>query len=509
MTVYGGDYYGGSGPVVPAGTFNGWAVNLNDVMLVTCGTQADWDALDCAPATVLDALTDIPDGLGLPNQRTEDVTYFQRDGVKHFSDWYEPRTITLVGTLGPIDTDTCVDGDCSTIREQLQELVQAWKRGCCDTELVIFPDCYAPDFTNDVNVYPDGTFDVDEDGWTGVDGATVQRVTSPVHGGAGSLEVEWTTDPAPYDDPTSTGQTGLGATLAGLTQGDRYKVSAWVYAATGDPQPVLGVKDTGGTLVVYSDPAPADDTWHQLSVDYTVPDSGELVPFLVPADPTTAGQLAYIDDVEAFLYTSIDRTLNGPFGIVGRPREFKYKWQYRNDQVVDFVARFDAVDHRMYVLDECGTPGYATCVDIDPGSELFSICMADGVCFEPGGFCFTEPVTTGESVDPTEVNVGGTELVYPTITLQPYLDRPTIENITTGDFITFNGNVGDLPVTINTEDGTAFDSEGNSLTHLLGGSIFLSMEPGNYLWRLLSAGESDPDQPGFMTMCFRSTVVNA
>ena len=495
-------------------TFNGWAVNLNGVMLTYCVEQSEWDDLDCAPATVVDALTAPPAGLDLPSLRTEDVTYFQRDGVKHFSDWYEPRIITVQGTLGPV-TDDCVAGECSTVREQLQTLVQAWKRTCCDTELVIFPDCYSPDLVTGSNVYPDGTFDVDTDGWTGINGAAVARVTSPVHAGSGALEVTWVTDPVPYDDPTSTGQAGLGATYV-ATPGERYRVSGWVYAATGDPQPVLGVTDSAGDEPVYSDPAPADDTWHYVTVDYLVPESGELVPFLTNGEASTAGQTGYIDEVEAYLYTDVDRSIAGPFGVVGRPREFKYGWANRSDQIVDFVARFDAVDQRMYVLDECGTPGYADCVDVDPGSQLLSVCFEDGtgpyagekvVCFSGAGFCFTNTVTNGDSVAPAVVEVGGTERVYPSIVLYPTLLNPVIENITTGDTISFDGSITDLPVTINTEDGTAFDSEGNSLTHLLRGNLFLSLDPGNYEFRLLSSGE--PVEPGYLQLCTRSTVVNA
>lgn len=495
-------------------SFNGWAVNLDGVMFTTCHTQAEWDELDCAPASVFDVLTDTPDGLSPPDRRNEDVTYFQRDGVKHFSDWYLPRFITLVGTFGPINTDECVDGDCSTIREQVLEAAAAWERKCCDTEIVVYTDCYSPDFTDGTNVYPDGTFDVDADGWTGVDGAAVARVTTPVHTGAGSLRITWGNDPVPYDDPTTTGQTGLGATLSGLTPGDVYLVSAWLYAATGEPMPVLGAKDSVDEGIVYSDPVTADDTWHYITVDYTVPDSGELIPFVVNGEATTSGDLAYVDDVEAMQYTNVNRTLNGPFGIVGRPDKFNYKQRYRNDQIYDFVALFRAVDQRIYVLDECGTPGYTQCVNIDPGSQLLSICFEDGtgdytgeqvMCFSGAGFCFTNSVESG-SVDPTEISVGGTQKVYPTITLYPGLSTPTVENITTGDYVQYDGEITDLPITINTEEGTAFDSEGNSMTHLLRGSLFLSMDPGNYEFRLLATGE-DVEDAGYAQVCWRDTVV--
>lgn len=313
--------------------------------------------------TVLDCLTETPDGLDLPGLRTEDATYYQRDGVTHFSDWYEPRLITIVGTLGPVDPCNCAAEDpadctCLTVRQQLSELVQAWKRSCCDTELVIYPPC-----------------------------------------------------------PTSD-------------------------------------------------------------------------------DP-------------------LERIYVGPFGAVGRPREFKYRWN-RSHQAVDFVARFDAVDQRLYVLDECGTPGYTTCVDIDPGTLLLSRCYEDGTgdytgtkvrCYSGAGRCYTNPVTSDDSVAPTELSVGGTEKVYPEITLYPPLIQPYVENITTGEYVQLDTTLtsDDLPVTINTENGTAFDAEGNSLTHLLRGSLFLSLYPGNYEWRLLSAG----DNPGYITVCFRDTVLNS
>lgn len=498
-------------------SFNGWAVRLNGVMLVlSCDvTQDDWDDLDCAPATVLDGLTSIPSGLDLPSLRTEDVVYFQRDGVKHFSDWYEPRVITVQGMLGPLD-ESCPD--CSTVRQQLQELVQAWKRTCCDTELVIFPDCYTTDLTTGDNLYSDGTFDVDTDGWLGEFGATVARVTSPVQSGAGALEITWDDDPVPYDDPGWSGQRAYGPTLA-VTQGVKYRVSAWLYADDTEPSPVLGVSDEDGDAVVYSDPVVADGTWHLVEIDYWAPASGELVPFVVNGEATVVGDLAYLDGVEVFAYADVNRDLNGPFGVIGRPREFKYNWVDRKEQIVEFVGRFDAVDHRMYVLDQCGTEGYAECVEIQPGTQLYSRCYEDGTgiyagkkvrCYGPSGTrCYSTPVTSDDSVPATALNIGGTERVFPTVVLQPNLDNPRIENVDTGEYIAYNAVVGDSPVTINTEEGTAFDSEGNSKTHLLSGSLFLSLDPGAYYWRLLSTGDPDPVDPGYASVCWRNTVVNA
>lgn len=339
-------------------TWDGYGVSLNGVATVDgCGTSQEvWDELDCFPQTVLDALTDTPDGLDLPDRRNEDVTYYQRDGVKHFSDWWLPRYVTITGTLGPVQC-VCDAGEdaacvCLTVRQQLSDLVQAWKIQCCDTELVIYPPC-----------------------------------------------------------PTS-------------------------------------------------------------------------------------------ED-------NLERIYTGPFGAVGRPDKFNYKW-HRGHQAVDFVAVFRAVDQRLYVLDECGTPGYESCVEIEPGTLLMSICLEDGVCFSGAGFCFDTPVTSDDSVEPTELEVGGTEQVNPTIVFYPPFQNPYAENITTGEYVWLEQTQDEdgSPVTINTENGTAFDAEGNSLTHLLRGSLFLGMMPGNYEWRFLIAGELPPE-PGYMTACFRDTVLNS
>jgi hypothetical protein len=171
----------------------------------------------------------------------------------------------------------------------------------------------------------------------------------------------------------------------------------------------------------------------------------------------------------------------------------------------------------LYILDECGTPGYTNCSEIEPGVQLFSLCGTEGtgayageivVCSTPDGLCANGLVTTDDSVDPTAVSIGGTEQVYPEITFYPPLTNPSVENVTTGDFLQLDTvlTADDSPVTVNTQYGTAFDADGNSLTHLLRGNLFLSLDPGNYEWRLLSAGT---DEEGYATFCWRDTVVSA
>lgn len=359
---------------------DGWAVMLNGVMFVSACDETPIP--DCGTdIVVIDGLDDTPDGLGLPGLRTEDVTYFQRDGVKHFNDWYEPRIITLTGTIGPGEATAChcLNGSeesvgfgedpfgegafggevgasqcqCLSVREQLFAAAAAWERQCCDGELVVFPPCDLP-----------------------------------------------------------------------------------------------------------------------------------------PSEATCA-----------------ERTLLGPYGLVGRPRGFTYKPLYRKEQIYEFIARFDAVDQRAYLLDECGTPGVSECVQLAPGSELSAFC--EPICADGGGWCANEPISGGESVPTTDIVVCGTQRAFPTITFNPMLNRPTLQNVTTGEFVTFGDNIaqGEQPVVIYTEDMTAWQGDTN-VTYLIGGSGSFSFPPGDYELRLLVSGAlpEDPDLVGNANVCWRPAV---
>jgi hypothetical protein len=334
----------------------GWAAKLGDVILTSC--DATFDVCPQDESTVIEGLTDTPDGVGgLPGYRTEDVIYAQRDGLRMFNDWYQNRIVTLLATIGPVASDDCTDGDCLTVREQVAQIVQAWKRTSELKELVLYPPCYAG---------PEGF--------------------------------------------------GIGP---------------------------FGTGPFGGT--------------------------------------------------------DVDANLSGPFGIVGRPRlqPGSVKWLYRDQSIAQMVLRFDAIDQRIFVLDTCGTPGYERCVDVPPGASFGVVC--EPLC---SPICADEPAEA--SIDPTVVVVGGTEVVYPTLTLWPNLTKPIIENVTTLDYITYNGTILDNPVIINTEDMTA-TQDGVSVTHLLGGSLKFPLSPGEFELRLLTQSVSDT---GHMTGCFRDTLVS-
>lgn len=133
--------------------FQGWAFGLNGVVLsgsdlgsqvafanqAASGTVSGVFSTACSGATgqVLGCLTLVPDGLGLPDLTTEDVRYLQRDGARHYNDWYNPRTITLDEVS--VQADGCPT--CPSMRQKVQKILAAWSRQCNDVEGVIWTDC--------------------------------------------------------------------------------------------------------------------------------------------------------------------------------------------------------------------------------------------------------------------------------------------------------------------------------------------------------------------------------
>lgn len=195
--------------------------------------------------------------------------------------------------------------------------------------------------------------------------------------------------------------------------------------------------------------------------------------------------------------SGINRNLTGPYGIVGKPRQGQVTWLYRSEQIAEVTLRFDSLDQNIFILDACGTPGYQRCVDVPPGATFGTVC--EPLC---SPLCANE--TASGSVDPTILVVGGTEVIYPTLTLWPNLTRPIIENVTTLDYITYNGDVTEHPVIINTEDITATQN-GVSVTHLLGGSLKFPLSPGEFGLRVLTQSTADT---GHMTACVRDALVS-
>lgn len=197
-----------------------------------------------------------------------------------------------------------------------------------------------------------------------------------------------------------------------------------------------------------------------------------------------------------------DPTEHGPFGVIGRPRQVLIEHPRGTSGCFDVVLRFDAVDQRMYVLDCCGEPGSGgECVVLEPGvAPEFLTCYPR--CYPR---CYDQDPGTGEGGGPVTFTVGGTECVCPTITLTGQLTNPQVENVDTGEKVTYDAIIGagDEPVIIDLCAGTATQG-GASRTHLLGGDVTMQLQPGENTLRLISFGQTDT---GTAEVCWRPSVV--
>lgn len=321
-----------------------WAVALDGIYL-SGGDPIQWMDIIGTPACsgvgdpqVKGCLTSPPDGMGLPPLRTEDVTYPQRDGVRHFADWYEPRIITLANVM--VCPDGCVT--CAGAREKVRDIVNAWSRRCDDAELVIYTDCHG---------------------------------STPASGG-----------------------------------------------------------------------------------------------------------------------------LSGPYGVIGRPRVAEVTWLSGKSKCAALTLRFDAVDERLLILDECGTPGSGgECVVLTP--DIAQFCRSYPRCYP---MCYSVDISD-PGAGPVTGFVAGDLCVYPTITLTGQLTNPIVENTTTGATIGYDAVIAavDPPVVINTYDGTATQG-GADRTEFLSGDPRLLLQPGSNVLRLTSFGGDDN---GTALVCWRPAVI--
>lgn len=225
-------------------------------------------------------------------------------------------------------------------------------------------------------------------------------------------------------------------------------------------------------------------------------------------------------DTELVVYTDChdsdapleDRVVNGPFGMIGRPRVAALSWD-RGVKCATMTLRFDAVDHRMYVLDGCGTPGSGeTCVTLSPNTSAFARCYTEGVgsdadCYTDGpdsdSRCYDTLI--GTDTPPSNVTVFGDVCPDVTITLTGQLTAPIfVENLTTGEQLRYTGSIGaaDDPVVIDVSDLTARQGA-EDRTFLLNGSFSLPVGVNSLQLRSSSVGDT-----GTADVCFRHTVVS-
>jgi len=204
---------------------------------------------------------------------------------------------------------------------------------------------------------------------------------------------------------------------------------------------------------------------------------------------------------------SPERAIDGPFGFIGRPRVAAKTWLPSGCCVM--TLRFDCVDERIFVLDQCGTPGASDCVEIFPGNDSF--CTDFPVCFvnedeEPVGMCFDNVSPGSNPVAPTDLNVGGTQCADLTITLYGPLTNPKLEDLVTEQFITYSGIIPDgYSVVIDTRDMTA-EQGTTDVTFRIGGTGSFNLLPGDHQLRLLTQNGEDE---GHAEVCSRPVVLTA
>jgi hypothetical protein len=200
----------------------------------------------------------------------------------------------------------------------------------------------------------------------------------------------------------------------------------------------------------------------------------------------------------------VDRSLVGPFGVVGRPRlrADALTWLRGRSGCARLQLRFDARDHRMFILD-CDGGTEPQCVRTDPNVETTG--RAYPRCYDGEGMCFD--CETGRESGDAEAFVIGTECASPEICFNGGLSNPILRNITTGEEVGIRGEIraNDPPICLDTETGTATQG-GVPRTHLLTGNPRFRLVPGVNVLRLISTGVTDD---GFATTCWRPFVVSA
>lgn len=569
-----------------------WGVRLGDAYISGGSSDTNLDNVSCdnSELTVVGCMTSVPQGLGIPGKRTQDVTYFERDGVRHFNDLYEPRIITISKVM--VCGSNCDGSPSCSAREKLRDLLLEWRRSCCDIELVLYTDCNGefvegppilgqqlirknlirnPSFEEDTQFWtvPSDSFCRTYDRCYTEDAGTTWCYSNAIDGSfTESLETDggWvgnnyfrlTCDIVPT-------MPGIGFTYAppfdvneiDIVPGVTYTSSAYLRAS--DSMDVVGQIlwfDNIGTLlgvtsgsaidvgndwtrvdVAGSAPENADHAYAQWATtevsDWTVGDtididgalfeaSEELLDYFdgdtpdidAPVTPQVGDRIetnlwSGNENLSISLQSSqvyeenIDRSLYGPVGVVGRPRVAEVNWVGRGTTCAEVLLRFDGTDQNMYVLDECGTPGYQQCRTVTPG--LVQTCRSYDRCYSGEGRCYSND-SSFSLILPVTLPVRGTERVFPLIVLYPGLSYPTVENMNSGEFVKFNDVVSVEPIQIDTKNGiaTGVDS-GASYTHLLGGSIFMSMIPGDTQFRMYSNASDDS---GYAAICWRDAVVS-
>lgn len=431
----------------------------------------DWKAIlngstvcggDCADLDVDACLTSPPDGTGVPGLRTTDQAYPQRDGVDHFSDWYEPRILTFQATVGGAGCG-CSGG----ARANARSLMRAWSRQCEDVELVLSTGCEVSDFPN---LLPNGEFDEGITGWAG-DNLTLAHETTVTHNPPGSLSATLDTSAdgvAQYLD------------LIPVEAGLNYTFTGWGRSATStlgwqlglvwldeDETPIGSMQNGGSTAITAAgwtqlDTVPARAPFGAVSAQLVIQST-------IASGTPIMGDVYYFDTLAL---TEATTETVGPYGVIGRPRVATLQWRKGKFLVADSVLRFDSIDHRLYLLDADGTPG--------SGAQCVTSLAGSAVVPDVGDLCSPAIFTNdGAFANAMQITQAG------------------------GNFTGVGGDLLDTDVLVlDTSTGTA-TLNGVDVSNQIIGDPFLTVEPGE---TLTITGGADG---GEVEVCFRPAVISA
>lgn len=196
----------------------------------------------------------------------------------------------------------------------------------------------------------------------------------------------------------------------------------------------------------------------------------------------------------------------GPYAIRGRPRGAVLQWAGRGHNYALLTLRFDAVDHRIYLLNGCGDPGTGQhCTDLLPTSrESTEVCWdpAGEICWDANGeICFVPITDFPPEEGPQPVTNNGTECACAVVTLRGPLQMPSLE--------TDDGQTIDVGTDLGVDDVMVIDCCAQTVTlngaearYLVDGCI--ELQPGTTMVELLSFSGG-----GSATICFQDNVISA
>lgn len=178
----------------------------------------------------------------------------------------------------------------------------SWSRGRSDEHSDNQPGSIAFAFDNTTGAFtagranlivaPSSSFeDATVGAWTAVNSAAVANSVVRALSGTHSMRVTW---PTGTGIPVPAGQ----MTLAGLTIGQTYTYSAFVYVPAGSVDVKLAVFTLGNSAVMST-----KDAWTRITITVVATATSHLLQ-IVPQGATTAGQTAYVDYVEVVVGTS-------------------------------------------------------------------------------------------------------------------------------------------------------------------------------------------------------------